>query len=145
MLLRLGPLRASAALYLLATAVAPGIDYVWDNSANDNDYSNPSNWVGNVAPVAGSTNYAVIGLTGTNKAIFSSGTSPNLAGLRIGTNGTNGELTQTGGTLNFTANTSGATRIGADGEVGTYLMSGGTATLNAVHANALFINCSATS
>ncbi|MGJ8723912.1 MAG: sialate O-acetylesterase [Roseibacillus sp.] len=115
-----------------ALTTASALDFNWDNSAADNDYSNPSNWEGNVAPTAGSSNYVVIDRAGSDKAIFSGGTGPNLAGLRIGYNGTDGELHQTGGTLNFTANTGGATRIGRNGEVGTYLMTGGTATINAV-------------
>ena len=116
----------------MISGTAPAIDYVWDNSAADNNYSNPSNWVGNTAPVAGSSNYAIIDLTGSNKAVFSSGTSASLAGLRIGYEGTDGEFHQTGGTLNMAANSTGVTRIGRNGEVGTYLMSGGTATINAI-------------
>ncbi|MDP4623913.1 MAG: hypothetical protein NWT08_02120 [Akkermansiaceae bacterium] len=112
----------------LGTALAA--DFIWDNSDADNDYSNPSNWIGNVAPAAGNTNYAVIDLTGGDKAIFSSGTSANLAGIRIGYNGADGEFHQTGGTLNLS--NGGASRIGRNGEVGTYLMTGGTAFHNAI-------------
>lgn len=118
------------ALTLFGTTTCLATDYVWDNSAGDNDYSNASNWVGNVAPVAGSSNYAVIDLAGSNKAIFSSGNSANMAGIRIGYNGSDGEFHQTGGTVNFS--NGGASRIGRNGEVGTYLMTGGTAFINAL-------------
>lgn len=101
------------ALSLLGTTTCLATDYAWDNSAGGNDYNNSSNWVGNVAPVAGSSNYALINLAGSNKAIFSSGTSANMAGIRIGYNG-------------------GASHIGRNGEVGTYLMTGGTASINAL-------------
>ena len=124
--------KAILALCLLEATTAQATDYVWDNSAGDNNYSNASNWVGTVAPVAGSSNYAVIDLAGSDKAIFSSGTSENIAGLRIGYEGTDGELHQTGGTLRATANSNGATRIGRNGETGTYLMTGGTASINAI-------------
>ncbi|MEN8792813.1 MAG: sialate O-acetylesterase, partial [Lentimonas sp.] len=125
------PLKSVLPLYFLAAASAFATNYTWDNSAGDNDYSNASNWVGNVAPVAGN-NYAIIDLTSTNKAIFSSGTSANTAGLRIGYEGTDGEFHQTGGTMRATYNSNGATRIGRNGETGTYLMTGGTASINAI-------------
>lgn len=122
--------QAVLALSLLGTTTCLATDYTWDNSVGDNNYSNASNWVGNVAPVAGSSNYAVIDLAGSDKAIFSSGTTANLAGIRIGYNGSDGEFEQTGGTANFS--NGGASRIGRNGEVGTYHMTGGTASINAV-------------
>jgi Carbohydrate esterase, sialic acid-specific acetylesterase/Divergent InlB B-repeat domain len=126
-------IRLSIALCFMITTVAHATDYLWDNSAATNDYSNASNWVGDIAPVAGSANYAIIGLTGSNKATFSTGTSANLAALYIGNNGTDGEFHQIGGTLNFTALTAGIIRIGANEKTGTYVMSGGVANLNIVN------------
>lgn len=125
-------LASVASVHLALITVAPAVDFVWDNSDSDNDYTNPSNWAGDVAPTAGSSNYVVIDRTGADKAVFSSGTGANLAGLRIGYEGTDGEFHQTGGTVNFSANTGGVSRIGRNGEVGTYLMSGGTANINAI-------------
>lgn len=123
---------ATLPLYLLAATSALAVDYVWDNSAGDNNYSNASNWEGNVAPVAGSSNYAVIDRAGSNKAVFSGGTSANLAGLRIAYEGSDGEFNQTGGTFNAYGSSNGASRIGRNGETGTYLMTGGTASINAI-------------
>lgn len=125
-------LKGSLLLSFLTSSVASAVDFPWDNSAGDNDFSNPSNWEGDNPPIAGSANYALIDLTGSNKCVFSSGTSPNLAGLRIGYEGTDGEFEQTGGSLLATSNTNGPSRVGRNGESGLWTMSGGTAAINAV-------------
>lgn len=117
---------------LTAVPSAFGVEYPWNNGAGDNDFSNSSNWDGNIPPIAGNTSYALIDLTGADKCVFSSGTSVNMAGLHIGYEGTNGEFEQTGGSLLATALSNGATRVGRNGESGLWTMSGGSANINAI-------------
>jgi sialate O-acetylesterase len=103
--------------------------YYWDNDNGDNNFLTAANW--DAPPVAGN-NYWNIDLTGGDKAVLSSGSSPNLAGLHIGYEGTDGEFEQTGGTLTATYNASAASRLGRNGETGTWTMNGGTASINAI-------------
>lgn len=120
-------------LQSLAGLTAQAANFYWDNSAGGNDYQTPGNWSGGAVPTAGSSNYAFIEKTGSDKAVLSSGTTANIAGLRIGNDVGSGEFEQTGGTFKATANTGGATRIGIQsGRTGTWTMSGGSADVNAI-------------
>lgn len=117
----------------LCVLTTHAVDYNWDNSVGSNDFLTPSNWVGDVAPVAGSSNYALIEKDGADKAILSSGSTANIAGLRIANSGGDGAFEQTGGTLSATASSGAASRVGiSSGKTGDWTMSGGSASINAI-------------
>ncbi|MBK1828077.1 autotransporter-associated beta strand repeat-containing protein [Haloferula rosea] len=112
---------------LIASAQAATI--TWNNNSGDNEFSNPANWVGGSFPASESM---VVDLTGTNRAIVSTGTTLSSDQILIGYNGTDGEFEQTGGTLTSTSNPSAASRVGRNGETGTWTMSGGRADINGI-------------
>ncbi|MGH7953931.1 MAG: hypothetical protein ACREFE_18690, partial [Limisphaerales bacterium] len=119
----------AAGAFAIATARATNLDVQWDNGAGNNDWSNPTNWSGNVLPSTGlgTTGDKIhINLNGANRAIFSATTGTKTYQLlRIGDsadgeleisggslssdsttvsyvgNGHTGIVTQTGGSLNF--------------------------------------------
>lgn len=121
--------RMALAVALLATTVSHAAEYSWNNSTGDDDFNQPANW--SDAP-AGGNNYIIIGTAEAEKAVLSSGTTLNFAGLRIGFSEGDGELVQTGGTLKVNAVGYAASRLGGNKHSGTYRMTGGTATINAL-------------
>src|SRR5271167_4905557 len=75
------------ALVVLAAGILSSLaaDVQWDDGAGNNDWNNPTNWAGNVLPLA--TDNAHINLAGANRAVFSTGTSSyNL--IRVGDSAT---------------------------------------------------------
>ncbi|MDF7808793.1 sialate O-acetylesterase [Pontiellaceae bacterium B12219] len=121
--------RMALVIALLGATVSHAAEYRWTNSRGDDDFNQPANW--NEAPVGGN-NYVIVGTAAAGKATLSSGTTPNFAGLRIGYSEGDGELVQTGGTLNAHSVGHGASRLGGNKHSGTYRMTGGTATINAL-------------
>ncbi len=121
--------RMTLLVALLGAARSHATEYVWNNSTGDNNYQNTSNW--DTPLVSANTTYAVIDLTDTNRAVFSSGSSLNIAGLYVGYSSGDGEFEQTGGTLTATKHSSAASRVG-NGYTGSWTMTGGSANINAI-------------
>ena len=107
---------------------ASAVVYVWTNGGGDNDYNTDANWDQGTAPVAG-RNQAHFNSFG---AELSSGSPAGISAIRIGYDGTDGDFTQSGGTLNVTNNSNDASRVGRNAADGTWNMTGGTATINAI-------------
>ncbi|MDA7877622.1 hypothetical protein N9A89_06095 [Akkermansiaceae bacterium] len=132
---------ASLATTLVAGA-AYGTEYFWTNTAADNDYLNGDNWTSGDPPVMGlpvltgvaadDRNQMIVDLSGDDKAVLGDGVPPNVSAIRIGYNGTDGELEQTAGNLVATLNSNDASRVGRNGQIGSWTMSGGTASINAI-------------
>jgi hypothetical protein len=112
----------------LVAARATNADVEWDNGAANNDWSNATNWSGNVLPTTGTgtTGDKIhINLGGVNRARFTASEgAKTYQWLRIGDATTGAELEVTGGTL-FTDSTT-QTRIATGGRTATLNQSGGT-------------------
>lgn len=115
---------------MLAGSIQAGVQtFNWTDGSGDGDFNHAANW--DAAP-SGGNNYVSIGSAEARKAVLAAGETLPFAGLRIGYSGADGELVQTGGSLNASAVGHGASRLGGDKSTGIYRLSGGTAVINAL-------------
>ena len=113
----------------LLLTFASAAQITWNNASGDNEFANPANWIGGAFPASESM---VIDLAGSDQALVTTGTTLNSDSILIGYNGTDGELSQTGGKLSSTSNSGAASRVGRNGETGTWTMSAGRADINGI-------------
>jgi hypothetical protein len=123
--------------FFLATTLAAALtipiaqgETIWNNAAGDNDFANPDNWVGGVAPLGTNTGQVLINIGGgsdiANRAIYSQtvGTG-DFERLSLGISSTTpAQFDITGGTFKGVSTGGAGNRIASGGSQGTVNQSG---------------------
>lgn len=103
----------------------------WNNANQDGAWNDLANWSERIGPSQHDAVY--IDRDGTDRAVYSEGTSANLNEIRVGSKkGRTGELEITGGTLKATKKSNSNTRVGVAGGHGSVTQRGGNVELNSL-------------